>query len=146
MSPYLSIIRTLNLQRVNAERHKHMDEIEVLKRQLSEMQREVEEEREQRIKLQKCASACMRRNPTAHPRAPACPCARYTNRLKADLQSVSDELESTHAQSAHVQSRAKLKASLLSESALGARPTTTTKPAAAHAAAGPDANLLVCGW
>ncbi len=63
------MIRTLNLQRVNAERHKHMDEIEVLKRQLSEMQREVEEEREQRIKLQKCASACMRRTPTAHPRA-----------------------------------------------------------------------------
>ena len=52
---------------------------------------------------------------------------RYANRLKADLQTVSDELESTQAQSTHVQSRAKLKASHLSES-LGARSHPTSAP------------------
>ena len=48
----------LPAQRVSTERHKHMDEIEVLKRQLSESVREVEDEREQRIKLQKFADLC----------------------------------------------------------------------------------------
>ena len=48
----------LTVQRVTTERHKHMDEIEVLKRQLSESVREVEDEREQRIKLQKFADPC----------------------------------------------------------------------------------------
>ena len=48
----------LTVQRVTTERHKHMDEIEVLKRQLSESVREVEDEREQRIKLQKFADLC----------------------------------------------------------------------------------------
>jgi hypothetical protein len=149
----------LTAQRVSTERHKHMDEIEVLKRQLSESVREVEDEREQRIKLQKFADPCHICTGTGLTPATSAPGlgsppaastpwpvlelsqgqhttghvsrnrtrVRYANRLKADLQTVSDELESTQAQSTHVQSRAKLKASHLSES-LGARSHPASAP------------------